>query len=275
MVLHQAEHFGMLVVKDGVLYVLPNWLFFIIIVGGSVSLAWVGTLFMRRRTKVPEDHAHNEVAGFIFAAVSVVYTVFLAFVAVTVWEQYVTAEQAAAQEAAALVNVARTCDGFPEPARSEVHDLLREYAEIVISEEWKPTSPDAPDSEGSPHALGVINQVWTIYRSLPPTAVDSSTTTALAELSRARAARLLANEANLPAPFWFVLVIGAAITICFCLVLHMENVWLHAGMTALLTGLIAMCIWLIVAINHPLAGDLHISPNAFEYALHVINSLPR
>lgn len=141
MVLHQAEHFGRLVVKDGFLYVLPNWLLFIIIVGGSVSLAWVGTLFMRRRTKVPEDHAHN--------------------------------------------------------------------------------------------------------------------------------------EANLPAPFWFVLVIGAAITICFCLVLHMENVWLHAGMTALLTGLIAMCIWLIVAINHPLAGDLHISTNAFEYALHVINSLPR
>jgi membrane protein implicated in regulation of membrane protease activity len=262
-------------VLDSFIYALPNWLLFIIIVGGSVCLAWVGTVFMRRRTKEPEDDSHNEVAGFIFAAVSVVYTVFLAFVAVTVWEQYVTAENAAAQEAAALVDVARTCDGFPEPARSQVHDLLRQYAEIVITQEWQPTNPDAPNGEGSPQALAVINQVWTIYRGLPSTSVDSSTTTALDELSQARAARLLANEASLPAPFWFVLVVGAAITICFCLVLHMVDIRLHAGMTALLTGLLAMCIWLIVAINQPLAGDLHVSPDAFEYALHVINNLPR
>ncbi len=82
------------------------------------------------------------------------------------------------------------------------------------------------------------------------------------------------TEEGLPGPFWVVLVIGAAITICFSLILHMENIRLHAGMTALLAGLIAMCLWLILVINHPLAGDLHISPNAFEYALHVINSLP-
>jgi hypothetical protein len=268
-------HFGRLVVTDAFLYAPPSWLLFVIIVGGPAGSGWIGTLLMRRHMKVPIDDAHNEVAGFIFAAVSVVYTVFLAFVVITVWDLYITAEQAASREAAALIVVARTCDAFPEPARHEVHDLLREYAEIVISEEWKPTSPDSLESEGSPRAIAVINQVWTIYRSLPPTAADAYTTTALNELSQQRAARLLANQTSLPGPFWVVLVMGAAITICFCLILRMENVRLHAGMTALLAGLIAMCLWLIVVINHPLAGDLHISPGAFEYALYVINNLPK
>ncbi|HEX8032669.1 MAG TPA: hypothetical protein VF510_02425 [Ktedonobacterales bacterium] len=76
---------------------LPAWLLFILIVGGSMSLAGVGTVFVRRRMKAPMDEAHNEVAGFIFAAVSVLYAVVLAFMVFAVWEEYNGARQAASQ----------------------------------------------------------------------------------------------------------------------------------------------------------------------------------
>jgi hypothetical protein len=81
--------------------------------------------------------------------------------------------------------------------------------------------------------------------------------------------------AALPEVLWYDLLLGAVVTIFFALILHMENVGLHAAMMAMLAGLIATCIWMIVMVNHPFAGDVHVSTAAFQQAISVIESLPR
>ena len=260
---------------DGLLYALPSWLLFILIVGGSVGLAWIGTVMLRRRTTAPKDDRHNEVAGFIFATVGVLYAVLLAFTVIIVWEQYLSAESAVSQEAAALITVARDASSFPEPARGQVYDQLRAYAHFVITEEWRTMDESTLEHEESTGAQASINTIWSIYHSLPPSQVDPHTTESLDTLSTTRAVRLQSNVAALPDVLWLGLVLGALVTIFFCLVLHMENVQLHAAMTALLAGLIATSIWMILMINHPFAGDIHVSTAAFEHAIHVIDSLPR
>ncbi len=260
---------------DAFLDALPAWLLFILIVVGSVGLAWVGTVLLRRLTTAPTDEKHNEVAGFIFATVGVLYAVLLAFTVIIVWEQYLAAESAVSQEAAALITVAHDTSSFPEPARGQVRDQLRAYAQFVLNEEWRTLDEGTLEHEESTGALAAINTVWSIYRSLPPSQVDSHTTESLDNLSAQRAIRLQSNVAALPEVLWFGLVLGAVVTICFCLILHMKNVQLHATLTALLTGLIATSLWMIVLINHPFAGDLRVSTDAFRHAIYVIDSLPR
>jgi Protein of unknown function (DUF4239) len=260
---------------DAFIYALPSWLLFILIVGGSVALAWIGTVLLRRRTTAPKDERRNEVAGFIFATVGVLYAVLLAFTVIIVWEQYLSAESAVSQEAAALITVARDASSFPEPARGRVYNQLRDYAHFVINEEWRTMDESTLEHEESAGALSAINATWSIYRSLPPSQVDPHITESLDSLSSQRAVRLESNVAALPDVLWFGLVLGAVVTIFFCLVLHMENVYLHATMTALLTGLIATSIWMILMINHPFAGDISVSTAAFQHAIHVIDSLPR
>jgi Protein of unknown function (DUF4239) len=260
---------------DAFLYALPDWLIFLLIVGGSVGLAWAGTVLLRRRTTKPLDEKQNEVAGFIFASVGVIYAVLLAFTVIIVWEQYLAAENAVSQEAAALIIVAHDTSSFPEPARGQAHDLLRAYAQFVIAEEWRTMDEGTLEHEESTGALAAINTIWSIYRSLPPGQVDSHTTDSLDNLSAQRAIRLESSVAALPGVLWIGLVLGAAVTICFCLFLHMENVKLHAALTALLTGLIAMSLWMIVSINHPFAGSVHLSTEAFQHAIYVIDHLPR
>jgi Protein of unknown function (DUF4239) len=264
-----------LVMIDTLLYTIPSWLLFILIVGGPVGLAWIGTLLLRRHKKAPMDDKHNEVAGYFFDRIGVVYAVLLAFVVIVVWEQYLAAESAVSKEAAALITVARDTSSFPEPARSEVYDQLHAYAESVINNEWKTIDEGTLEREESRRSLAAINNVWIIYRSLPPSKVDPHTTESLDDLSTQRAVRLQSTEASVPTILWFGLVIGAVVTICFCLVLYMENVKLHAVMTALLTGLIATCLWMTVVINHPFAGDLHVPTDGFRHAIFVIDSLPR
>lgn len=258
-----------------VLYAIPAWLLFLLLVGGSMSLAWVATLLVRPRMQVPVDDAHNEVAGFIFSAITLVYAVTLAFLVIIVWEQYLNAENAVSQEAAALIAAARDTASFPEPARQQVHARFREYAEFVTTYEWRIMSEDTLEREERSHALATINAVWTVYRALPPTTVDPHITESLDTLSERRAVRLQVSMAALPGYLWFAMVFGGVVTVGFCLVLHLENVRLHAGMAALLAGLIATSLWLIVVINRPFAGDLRVSTDAFQHALHVIDSLPR
>ncbi|HEY6406149.1 MAG TPA: DUF4239 domain-containing protein, partial [Ktedonobacteraceae bacterium] len=222
----------------------------------------------------PKDDRHNEVAGFIFATVGVLYAVLLAFTVIIVWEQYLTAESAVSQEAAALITVAQDASSFPEPARGQVYEQLRAYAQFVLNEEWRTMDESTLEHEESTGAGASINTMWSIYRSLPPSQVDSHTTESLDNLSTQRAVRLESNVAALPDVLWYGLVLGGVVTISFGLVLHMENVQLHAALTAMLAGLIATCIWMIVMINHPFAGDVHVSNAAFQHAIHVIESLP-
>jgi len=255
--------------------ILRPWLLFLLIVGGPVGLAWIGTLLVHRHVKAPLDEKHNEVVGFIFAAEGVVYAVLLAFVVVVVWEQYQVAESAVSREAASLIAVARDSSTFPEPARGQVYDELRTYAQSVMSDEWKTMDEDPLKYEANARTSVAIHKVWSIYRSQPPGKVDPHTTDSLDNLIERRAERLASNTTAVPGVLWFVLVIGAVITICFCLALHMKNILLHAGATALLTALLAMCLWIIVLINHPFAGEVHVSPSPFLHAIYVIDSLPR
>src|SRR5215467_7184741 len=131
------EQLRRLVLMDAFLDALPALLLFLLLVGGSVGLAWVGTILLRRLTTAPMDEKHNEVAGFIFATAGVIYAVLLGFTVIVVLEQYLAAESAVAQEAAALIAVARDTSSFPEPARGQVYDQLRAYARLVITEEWR------------------------------------------------------------------------------------------------------------------------------------------
>ena len=260
---------------DAFLYALPAWLLFLLIVGGSVTLAWVGTVLLRRLTTEPMDEKHNEVAGFIFATVGVLYAVLLAFTVIIVWEQYLSAESPVSQEAAALITVAHDTSSFPEPARSQVYNQLRAYAQFVINDEWRTMDEGTLEHEESRGALAAINTMWSIYRGLPPDKVDSHTTDSLDNLTTQRAIRLQSNVAGLPAVLWLGLVFGGVVTTAFALVLHMNNIQLHAALTALLAGLIATCIWMIVMINHPFAGEVQVSTAAFQHAIYVIDNLPR
>src|SRR5436190_970345 len=149
-----------------------------------------------------------EVAGFIFATVGVIYAVLLAFTVIIVLEQHLAAESAVSQEAAALITVVHDTSSFPEPARGQVHDQLRAYAQFVINDEWRTIDEGTLEREESRGALAAINTMWSIYRSLPPGQVDPHTTDSLDNLSAQRAIRLQSNVAALPEVLWFGLLFG-------------------------------------------------------------------
>jgi hypothetical protein len=246
----------------------PGWVNCLIIVGGSMLVAAAVTLLIRQIVQKPSGESHNEVAGFIFATVGVLYAVLLALMVLAVWEAYSTAEHAAAQEAATVLATARYATTLPEPVRHEMLAGLRTYTEVVLTDEWR-TVTEGTSSAGD----AAINTLWSSYGKLQPPGAYSHAATLLSDLSTARTQRILSSQASLPAIFWVVLVGGGIITLIFAFVLYMENAQVHALMVALLAGIIALCLWLIFEVNHPFAGAVQLPKDAFEHALHVIDTL--
>ena len=83
---------------------------------GAICLAALAGLELVQRL-VPADsrRPHNDVAGFIYAALGVIYAVLLALVVIAVWETYGAASETVEQEANALAEIAWLGNRLPEP----------------------------------------------------------------------------------------------------------------------------------------------------------------
>jgi hypothetical protein len=71
---------------------LPLWLSAVILIVPTTLLAMAGPVIVRRYVEVDQLRTNNEVAGFKFATVGVLYAVLLAFAVVVVWEKFNQAE---------------------------------------------------------------------------------------------------------------------------------------------------------------------------------------
>jgi len=90
----------------------PLWLSAALLLGATTILALAAPVLVRRHVSHERLRINNEVAGFMFAVVGVLYAVLLAFAVIVVWEKFNEAEHAAAQEAGAAATVYRLANGI-------------------------------------------------------------------------------------------------------------------------------------------------------------------
>ncbi|MEJ7814562.1 MAG: hypothetical protein WKF53_05230 [Rubrobacter sp.] len=100
-------------------------------IGLICLLALAGLELVQRLVPAGSRQQHNDVAGFIYAALGVIYAVLLALVVIAVWEEYRAASETVEQEANALAEIFWLAHRLPEPEGSHLQELARSYAEEV------------------------------------------------------------------------------------------------------------------------------------------------
>jgi hypothetical protein len=68
--------------------VLHTVVYGVLVVGGVCLVSLVGFELVQRLVPATARQRHNDVAGFIYAALGVIYAVLLALVVISVWEEY-------------------------------------------------------------------------------------------------------------------------------------------------------------------------------------------
>jgi hypothetical protein len=115
---------------------LPTTLAVIVSIFVGASLSALGLLAAHSILPHGVRSAHNDVSGFTFATVGVIYAVLLAFVAVAVWQNFAQTDNQVQTEANLVGDLYRDTPAFPEPAASRLRHYLFVYAEIVVQDEW-------------------------------------------------------------------------------------------------------------------------------------------
>ena len=128
-------------------------------VGGTCLVALAGLEVVQRLVPASSRQPHNDVAGFIYAALGVIYAVLLALVVIAVWEEYDAASVTVEQESNAVAEIYWLAHRLPEPEGTHIQELARSYAEEVIHKEWplmeQGQAPSMTQTPGTPQTLGV------------------------------------------------------------------------------------------------------------------------
>lgn len=240
----------------------------ILIVGLSTMVAIGCQILIHYRIPWHIRQKHNDVAGFIYAVLGVVYGALLAFVVVLVWEQFTEAKFNANREANHLAIVYQVSSQFPEAQRQPIQDLIRSYMQVVVDEEWQLMA----SGQASPHAWQLFDDLSQAILHTEPTTDREQSVYELAlnqitDVGERRRDRLLASRDAIPRAFWIVSIALAFITIGFAYLFGLENTIAHTLMIGALTAAIVSILFLIHALDLPFTGDVRVLPEEFELVL--------
>ncbi len=172
------------------------------LVGLTSVLACFGPLIVRRFVALEKLTTNNEVAGFKFATVGVLYAVLLAFAIILVWEKYADADNTVEKEAGAAAALYHISSGLESNEASALKIALTAYLRSAVSNEW-PAMEGGEESKKTHTALEALyNTVSMSAKSQGGNPVASEIFRQIDDLTQARRARLEAAEGAVPSVVW-------------------------------------------------------------------------
>jgi hypothetical protein len=198
-------------------------------------------------------------------AVMVFYGLAVALIAVSVWQTHTDAAATISGEATTLGVLYREVGGYPEPLRSQLREDLREYVEYVIREAWPLQRHGQVPSGG----VEKVNDFEARLVTFEPVTegqklLHGETLRTYSQMIEARRLRLDAVLTGLPGALWFVIVIGALISLGSTFFFQVEDARLQRIQVVLLALFIWMIIFIIFALDRPFRGDLGLQPDAYQ-----------
>jgi Protein of unknown function (DUF4239) len=227
----------------------------------------------RTRRNAP---AHNDVAGFIYAALGVIYAVLMVLVLIAGLEQYQAASETVEQEPHAVAEIFWLGHLLPEPEGTHIQELARSYAQEVVDKEWplmaQGKAPLMTSQEGIPTGWALIDDVRASLQEVESRTKAEEQLYAegldqVQILADARRMRLVAAEEGVPGVLWAVLIFGGIAAVGFTYLFGLENTWAHRLMVVTLAAVIGLVLFTIGAMEHPFSEGARIGTGAFDLIL--------
>lgn len=252
------------------LYQIPLWTLAVLV----LALIWgyaIGGILIVRPWVHSWPRSENESVGYLLSIAGVAYAVLLAMIAVGAWNGATAVDVAIQQEANALAGVYRGVGAFRPAARDHFRELVRDYVDFVVRDEWPALAHNArsPRTELASQTLAdeivSFDAVTPGEQSLKPTVVDH-----VNAFEDARRLRILTGERGLDPITWFVVLLGGLMTLAFVFFLRVEQLRVHIILGMLASGMIAVVVFLILAMDHPLWGVVSVKPDALQQVLQTV-----
>jgi Protein of unknown function (DUF4239) len=246
------------------IYSTPTWLWGTVAVIVLDTAAYMGLFVFHSIVHVEVRRAHNELTGFTLAMISVTYAVLLAFIAVATWESFARSEGIVDREADYVGSIYRDTQGLPPAMGDEIRSAVLEYTNSVIYREWPLQQMGRVPSQGWEPLHRIHSAVVEMHPDNAGEAViEAELLRTLNMLYSARSSRLSAIQGHIPDVIWWIIFIGAALTVGYTYLFGFHDFRMHLVVTAGISTSLALVIVLIIALDWPFRGKVSIAPDAF------------
>jgi hypothetical protein len=248
-------------------YDLPNWFFGLLCIGTFTAIGLIGLPLTRQfaRRVHQQDHSHNDIVGYYLAAVTVFYGITLGLVAVGTWNNYSMVQDRVDHEAQTIGSLYRDVSAYPAPINSELQQDLKSYVREVVDHSWPlqrrgimPTGTDTILSDMQTHLLQFAPQ------NMGQQVIHAEAFKQFNQLIEARRSRLDSINVSLPRALWWMVIVGAVICIVVTFFFDMRSMSMHRWMTALMSGLLGLIIFLIATLDNPFRGKVAVGPTSIQ-----------
>jgi hypothetical protein len=237
--------------------VVLTWLAPIILVV-VVSAAIAAKLLARRRAPVGGWFADSPRSAGTLSVIGTMFAVVLAFVILLALQSYQRAREGSSVEAVAVSELSSVAAVFKSPTSDRLQGGLVCYARAVIDDEW----PAMREGHSSELVQSWIDKLQREFAIADPQGAREETAYAQwfdeqAQRREGRRERLAEATPFVPLPLWFVLGIGAAVTLAYMVAQadRREGLFLQAIPIGFVAAVVTAGLLVIFFLDHPYADD--------------------
>jgi hypothetical protein len=237
-------------------------------------LAGVAALLYAVQVLVPHGirREHNDVAGFVYAVLGVLYAVMLGFVVVNEWESLEAVKSNIFTETNELGSLYWNARALPPDQGRELEKTTKDYAKVVIDDEWDMMNEGLSSARATQLVYTMRDEINALPTATPKQqSIYQQSLEHVNNLAAARRARINESAESVPGILWVVLILGSVLTVGYSFLFGLANFWAHLLIAAPLGLMVVLVLIVINQLNHPFGGLVAVEPDAFHVFL---NRLP-
>jgi hypothetical protein len=191
------------------------------------------------------------------------YGLLLGLLAIAAYQNFSSVETIVSKEASPLSALARDVCAYPEPDKTNLIWLLRDYTRYVVRYAWPAQQNGIVPQEGNTRMIVFHVHLIRFEPSTPGQKILHAE--ALKQFNNyleARRLRLFAVTTSIPGAMWAVVLVGALMNIALIWMFDMK-LMNHLFLGRILSAFMRLMIFLIASMDNPFRGGLSTSSTPF------------
>lgn len=231
----------------------------------AIAIVLPSVVLIRRLVPSTREGYHAEISAPMLGVVAALFGLFLAFVIIIAYQNYLSAGSNISRETESLSAIVRDSTAFPEPGAENVRRAVGTYVRAVVNDSW----PLMRDGKSSYSAVVGLDDIYTAFRTVHPTsqqetAFYNDAVTQLDTTLAARQDRLESAAGGIPAVIMVLLLFNTVVILAYAVFVGSPKFWFHALGPVAIAVVVAVSLVVLVDLSYPFSGSVTVSPEPFK-----------
>jgi hypothetical protein len=213
------------------------------------GLANLGLSLFKRYANHETIHSNRDVAGMMFGAVSLIYSLILAFVIVAVWGDYESLTNTTEKEGVKLSSLLMHASALPDSLARPIIHGVREYDSVIVFTDWEKLPKVGVNRGILRRMYQTIAAAQSINASEQRVLDDVSSD--ISDVSDLRRERSSHQRSHVPLSVWVMLIAGSIVVIVFSFYLSTDRLSLHRTWITMFSFIIGLCLFMVYMLDKP------------------------